>query len=191
MNLNTAKEVLGKEFAFTADFVNEIIQNLNLPKNARILDIGTGMGNMAIMLALNGYKVLTGEPETDDSIYAKQDWRKNADKVGVGHLIEFKNFRAENLPFGDGFCDAIFMLGSLHHIDEQHRAQVLQECIRVLKIEGVLCVFEPNQRGVEIIRQKNPSHPDGAEPANYAPALNLKLTKRNGEFFDAFIFQKI
>ena len=84
MNLNTAKEVLGKEFAFTADFVNEIIQNLNLPKNARILDIGTGMGNMAIMLALNGYKVLTGEPETDDSIYAKTGLAKKCGQSGGG-----------------------------------------------------------------------------------------------------------
>ena len=36
---------------------------------------------MAITLALNGSSVLTGEPEFDESEYAKQDWLNNAKKV--------------------------------------------------------------------------------------------------------------
>jgi len=88
MNMEKAKGILGKEFSFTADFTNEIIHDLRLQKDTMILDVGTGSGNMAIMLALNGYRILTGEPETDDSTYAKQDWLGNARKAGVDHLIE-------------------------------------------------------------------------------------------------------
>ena len=33
-----------REFAVDADFINEIITNLNLEKDSVILDIGTGMG---------------------------------------------------------------------------------------------------------------------------------------------------
>jgi 16S rRNA A1518/A1519 N6-dimethyltransferase RsmA/KsgA/DIM1 with predicted DNA glycosylase/AP lyase activity len=99
MNIEKAKKVLGKEFGFSDDFANAVIEELRLPKNARILDIGKGLGNMAIVLALNGYRVLTGEPEADDSVYAKQDWLANARKAGVDHLIEFQSFEAKSMPF--------------------------------------------------------------------------------------------
>lgn len=191
MNIEKAKKILSKEFSFTADLTNGIIQDLGLQKDARILDVGTGLGNMAIMLALNGYKVLTGEPETDDSAYAKQDWLGNACKVSVEHLIEFRNFKAENMPFENHSFGAVFMLGSLHHIDEHHRVRVLQECIRILKPNGVICILEPNQNGIKMIREKNPSHPDAADPSEYTKALPLEVMKKNGEFFDAFIFHKI
>lgn len=62
MNIEEAKEILSPEYGFTADFTNMIIQELELPEDAKILDVGTGAGNLAITLAINGYKVLTGEP---------------------------------------------------------------------------------------------------------------------------------
>ena len=191
MDIEKAKEILGKEFNLTADFTNEVIQDLRLPREARILDVGTGLGNMAITLALNGYSVLTGEPETDDSAYAKQDWLGNAEKVNVNHLIEFKNFAAENMPFENHTFDAVLMLGSFHHIDKHNRVKVLQECIRTSKPNAVICIFEPNRKAIDMIRQMHPSHPDAADPGEYAHGLHLVVTKKTGSFFDAFIFHKI
>lgn len=191
MNIEQAKEVLGTEFNFTADFTNEVIQDLKLPKAAGILDIGTGLGNMAIVLALNGYSVLTGEPETDDSVYAGQDWLGNAEKAGVDHLITFRSFIAEDMPFENNIFDAVFMLGSLHHVDENNRVRVLKECIRITKSHAVICIFEPNQKGLQLIREVHPSHPDAADISRYAQDFHLKETRKNGEFFDASIFSKI
>ena len=63
MSLETYKEVIHEGFSKEADLIDKIIKRLKLNKNAKILDIGTGMGAMSILLAINGYKVITGQPE--------------------------------------------------------------------------------------------------------------------------------
>jgi ubiquinone/menaquinone biosynthesis C-methylase UbiE len=185
-----AKEKLGAKFSFTAEDADRFIQDLKLFKDAKILDIGTGFGSLAITLAINGYRVLTGEPADDDTKYAKNDWLKNAQKVGVDHLIEFEAFDAAKMPFADNRFDAIFSLGSLHHVDETRRQEVLKECIRTTKSDGLICFFEPNQSCLKIIKEVDPEHPQAADPHVHAQGLNLELQKKAGTLFDAFVLKK-
>ena len=190
MNIEKAKEILGDRFSFTADDTNNVIKDLPLPKFAKVLDVGTGIGNMAIMLALHGCQVTTGEPDHDDTIYAKQDWITNAKKVHVDQLIHFEPIDAAQMQFENNYFDGIFFLGSLHHIEEEQRRRVLEECTRTSTPQAPTCFFEPNKNLMPILLKNDPTHPNAADPTHYVDGLHLSCRQIPGIFFDAFIFQK-
>jgi len=189
MEVKEVKKLLGPEFSFIFDIINPVVQDLKLEKDAKILDVGTGKGRMAITLALNNYKVLTGEPESDNSEYAKQDWLEDAKKVKVDHLITFKPFNAEKMPFEDKLFDAIFIMGALHHIDD--KASTIKEYIRTIKTNGVICIFEPTSKGIKIIRKEFPTHPDAVDPRDYTQNFPLLVEIKKNFMFNAFIFKKL
>ena len=189
MNISEVKELLGFEFGFIFDNINPILQELEIDKNAKILDVGTGEGRMAITLALSDYKVLTGELESDESEYAKRNWFESAKKAEVDHLITYTPFNAEKMPFEDNSFDAIFISGALHHIGD--RQATFNESVRVVKKNGIVCIFEPNDQAIVTIRSKKfPDHPDAVDPKDYNIVLKLPVEIKKTSFYDAYIFQK-
>lgn len=171
-----------------ADDVAPVINNLHLSREAEILDVETGMGYLSIILALNGFKILTGEPEEDDSMHAKSSWQDNAAKLNLDHLVTFRHFNAESMPFEDKSFDAVFFMGVLHHVEKKNRYLVLQESYRVSK--GYVCFFEPNQEGVKMVLKRDPSHPEPADPSLYSQNLAWSLRFIPDALFDSYIFTK-
>ena len=184
MNLKQAKEILGIKFAFTADFISEVIKTLELKKYAKILDVGTGAGFMAIHLAFQGYKVLTGEPEGD--YWA--DWKSNAKKANVEHLITFKPFRAESMPFNDETFDVVFLYCSFHHIEK--KSDALKECVRVIKRNGLIVIIEFTQNGINYLRKMIADHPDAVDPRDYDKNLPISIEVKESTTINAYIYRK-
>ncbi len=189
LDINNAKEILGPEFSLIFDVINPIVHDLKLSKDAKILDVGTGKGRMAIILALNNYKVITGEPDNDNTEYAKQNWLENAKKVYIDSLIEYKPFNAEKMSFNDEMFDAIFILGALHHINDKISA--FKEFIRILKSKGIIGIFEPTPKAIKRIRKRSPTHPDAVDPREYTKNLPLSVEIRENFLYNIFIFKKI
>jgi len=184
MEFDQMKELLGVKFARYADFLRENVLRINLSPSAKILDIGTGYGTMAIVLASLGYEVTTGEPAEDKFA----DWKGNVSKVGLDSKIHFQPFEAETLPFSDNAFDAIFLYGTLHHI--KNKDSTMQECFRCLKNKGWLVIFEFTPEGIALIQQENPTHPEAIRPLEYLENYEYEASIIKIENLHAFLLQK-
>ena len=220
MSLEKYKKVIHKDFLKDIDFISKTIKELNLQPESKILDIGTGIGAMAILLALNNFNVLTGEPKIDpksdhshnhthshksgshNDAYHKGhhfdtteeawkswgDWRASAKKLNVFDRIKFQHFNVEKLPFTSESINGIFMYDTLQHVRRRNIA--LEECLRVLTPDGVICVIEWSK---ETIEQENEEYGYGIEyvdPKDYLRSSNLSIEIKNGKFVIIYLIQK-
>ncbi|MFW9818677.1 MAG: class I SAM-dependent methyltransferase [Candidatus Thorarchaeota archaeon] len=180
MSLEKIKETLGEKFSRDSDFLESIIEGLNLDKNSKILDVGTGWGFMAITLALHGYNVITGEPENANWA----DWKSRAKLANVEDKITFKPFYAENLPFEDDSFDAIFLYTSLHHIEDKSGA--INEMVRIMKHDGCLIIIELTEKGVEQIKKRHIHHPSAVNAKDLIQEFDLEVSVRESTYLNAY-----
>lgn len=189
MESREISKILGPMFDALSHDGAIALKELGLPVDAAVLDVGTGSGNFAIYLALQGFEVLTGEPSTDTSRYAGKDWALNAERAGVLDKIRFDAFDASKMPFGAETFDAVFFFGVLHHIDENVRSDVLREALRVSKKPGAVVLFEPRRETLEKLWVDDPDHPLAANPSNYLADQKVSERQIEGSMMDIFIYK--
>ena len=107
-------------------------------EHSRILDIGSGGGELSLALSHEGAKV-TG-------IECSRDQMKSA-IARQGKDCNFMFSVGENLPFRDSRFDATVFLNSIHHIPEDSMETAISEAISVTKSGGLIYVAEPLAEG--------------------------------------------
>jgi SAM-dependent methyltransferase len=118
---------------------NLIIQNLNVSGAAKILDIGSGNGVLAVKLAQR-----YTETEVTGMDYWGEDWEyskgvceKNAQLVGVSERVHFQKGDAARLDFESESFDGATSNLTFHEVKSAADARsVLQEALRIVKPSG-------------------------------------------------------
>ena len=107
-------------------------------EHSRILDIGSGGGELSLALSHEGAKV-TG-------IECSREQMKRA-IARQGKDCNFMFSVGENLPFRDSCIDATLFFNSIHHIPEDSMEAAISEAISVTKSGGIVYVAEPLAEG--------------------------------------------
>ena len=129
--VNPIYDTIGSGYTVTraadARIVDRLVELLNLPQGARILDVGAGTGNYSKALAERGFEVTALEPSEVMRAQGKQHPR-----------LSWMEGVAETLPFGSEAFDGIVMTLCVHHFSDWKRA--MSEAFRVVK-GGPIVIF--------------------------------------------------
>jgi ubiquinone/menaquinone biosynthesis C-methylase UbiE len=105
-------------------------------KSISILDVGTGPGIIALLLAEQGHNV-TGVDQSEEML---ANARRNAQACNLA--VRFKQGDAEKLPFQDGSFDAVVNRHVLWTVTDPEKA--IFEWWRILKPGGRIVVIDGN-----------------------------------------------
>ena len=214
MSLEKYKKIIHEDFTKDIEFINETIKKLKLDKNSKILDVGTGIGAMSILLALNGFYVLTGEPEMgperdvwdhhdhhhgdnqedhhenheEYNWEAWNDWRESAKALEVEDKIKYQNFDIEDLPFSNEIFDGIFLYDTLQHV--KNREIAISECLRVLKIKGIIVIIEWTKKQIEEEYKKYGFKIEFVDPREHLKRSNILIDVLEGDLVNIFLLRK-
>lgn len=122
----------------------ELARLADLPRGARVLDVGGGFGGPARVLAAElGCRVMVLDL-TEEFCRVGADLTR---RTGLGDQVEFRQGDALAMPFGEAAYDTAFTQHSTMNIADKHR--LYREIHRVLRPGGRLAMHEimagPNQ----------------------------------------------
>ncbi|MFH1379743.1 MAG: class I SAM-dependent methyltransferase [bacterium] len=115
------------------------------PIHGPILEIGTGKGHFALILAKKKYQFTSIDLSAED---IEITWLNLAYK-GLQTFADLKVQDAEQLSFFDKSFNLIFSINVLHHLLRPYI--VLEEMIRVLLPTGKIVVSDFTEEGMEIV----------------------------------------
>lgn len=114
-----------------------------IKKGMKILEIGTGRGELAIACAKRGAQVEAIDYSRAGIKIAKQNLKKVA--KDIAKRVNFKQMNAKKLAFPNKYFDVVFMLLVFEHLYPAELNQALREIKRVLKPGGrAIMVTAPN-----------------------------------------------
>ena len=141
-NVSTNYDFLNRVLTFGLDinWRKKVVKKVAQNNPKQLLDIATGTGDFAIMLAkLNPEKVIGLD-------ISQGMLNKGIDKIKkrkLEHIIDMVQGNSENMPFKDDTFDAITVGFGVRNFENLDTG--LKEIYRVLKPGGVLAILETSQ----------------------------------------------
>lgn len=143
--------------------MRDLLRFAHLPPELRVLDLGTGAGLLALMLAEDGAREVIGV-DISPVMLENAEYQRLSLATPAAGRVSFRLAPAQMLPFGDESFDAVVCRLMLQHAQKPER--ILQEAARVLKINGVLIFAgalgadDPVKRATQnaIEERRNPAH---------------------------------
>lgn len=132
-NLRARMELHGRFSTNPADWFRWVYDHFNLPPQARILEAGCGNGNFWLR---NRERISPGWEIflTDQSEGMIADARRTL--RDLNNQFTFEQIDVQNLPYPDGYFDAVMANHMLYHVADRQKA--FGEIQRVLKPHGKL-----------------------------------------------------
>lgn len=123
-----------------------------LPKGARVLDLGAGIGRHALALARAGMQVAALDA-------SEQSGKVIGSAAQAADLeIDVRQGAMTDLPFADGAFDHVLSWNVIYHGDESVAARTLAEVRRVLRPGGTFMATMLSARRLPVEQAKAPGH---------------------------------
>ena len=119
----------------------------------RILDIGTGTGNLAVRCVERGACVVGLDPSPG---MLEQARAKSAAKTNVEFIVADEPFL--RTPFSALSFDAVVSTYAFHHVRDEVKPECVREMLRVLKRGGMLVLGDLVFQDAESLRQALQEH---------------------------------
>lgn len=137
------------EFRVTCCFLDDFI-----PPAAAVLDVGAGPGRYSIYLAKQGHAVTLLDLSSECVRLALEEAEQSSIRFERTIVADARDMTG----IESGTFDAVLCLGPVYHLHEKSdRERVIEECLRVLKPDGVFfCGFISKYAPVSDLAKSNP-----------------------------------
>lgn len=154
--------------------VNKInLNQLNLKKGDKVLDMGCSFGDQALKIAKEGMNVY-GIDKSAQAIRQIQELAKKENIKCIATVGDIKK-----MPYADNKFDVVVATEVFEHVSEPEKA--VKEAIRVLRPGGHACISVPTQISEKVFRFL---HPTWVEDSNHINVFSrdqiLLLLKQSG-----------
>jgi demethylmenaquinone methyltransferase / 2-methoxy-6-polyprenyl-1,4-benzoquinol methylase len=114
-----------------------LVSRLDVGPNARVLDVATGTGAVALELVRQHGCSVVGIDRSPEMLAVAHE---RVAARGLGERIELQEGRAETLPFPDGSFDALTVTYLLRYVDDP--AATIRELARVVRPGGTMSMLD-------------------------------------------------